>query len=102
MCLSVSSGCVCLFTCTLIDEFNNILINLYDWLDNTELAKRLPQHTQYIKYILEQGVAPATYLSYKSAFKQYVNWCISYDIQIWPVTDIKWLYYSVERGIKLK
>ena len=75
---------------------------MYVWLDSTELAKKLPQHTQYIKYILEQGIAAATYQSYKSAFKQYVNWCISYDIQIWPITDIKWLYYSVERGIKLK
>ena len=66
----------------------------YEWLWKTEFAQRLPDIlTARIQYMLEQNIRFTTSQQYKSGNNHYLKFCQKYGIYMYPITELKLLYY---------
>ena len=58
------------------------------------MAKKMPKYlTERIQYMIEQNVRVGSDKSYRSANNHYINFCYKYNYPLYPITEMKWLYY---------
>ena len=61
------------------------------------MAKRMPEDlTALIQYMLEQQIRFGTKQQYNSGNNHYIKFCNKYDIQLYPITEEKWMYYIAD------
>lgn len=74
----------------------------FNFIYNSELAHLMPDIAKFSQYLLEHSVAYSTFKTYKSGNNQYIKWCNKYNINAMPISELKLMFFSAERSLKVK